>query len=131
MRTDRPTPLDSSERALLLGLLAHDFAGVEALRVQALAVEAVPGCVCGCGTIELTPLGTDLPRSDAESPVPVAGDVLDAAGEPVGGLLLFVEDGLLSALEVYSEADVDPLPLPSADRVRWCARAPASDPADW
>ena len=130
MRTDRPTPLSSSERALLLDLLAHDFAGVEALRVQARAVAAVPGCGCGCGTIELTPLGTDLPRSDAESPVPVAGDVLDAEGEPVGGLLLFVGDGLLSSLEVYSEADVDPLPLPRADRVRWSDRAHASDPAD-
>ena len=74
--------------------------------------------------------GTDLPRSDAESPVPVAGDVLDAEGEPVGGLLLFVGDGLLSSLEVYSEADVDPLPLPRADRVRWSDRAHASDPAD-
>ena len=43
--------------------------------------------------------------------------VRDDAGEEVGGLICFVEEGLLSYLEVY--AWQDPLPLPSAECVEW------------
>ncbi len=50
--------------------------------------------------------------------MPVVGTVVDADGEPIGGLLLFVDDGRLSGLEVYSIAD-DPLPVPLPERVRW------------
>ena len=60
-------------------------------------------------------MSTDLPRSDAGSPVPAEGTVLDADGAAVGGLLLFVTDGLLASLEDYDQ----PLPLPTIDRVRW------------
>jgi hypothetical protein len=35
-----------------------------------------------------------------------------------GGLLLFVEDGRLSGLEVYSLTD-DSLPMPDLEHVRW------------
>ncbi len=67
--------------------------------------------MCGSGTIELIPRGDDLPRSDAGSPVPVEAQVLDAQGNEVGGLLLFVRDALLDSLEVYSHDE--PLPLPT------------------
>jgi len=59
-----------------------------------------------------------VPRSSSGSPVPVVGTVVDADGEPIGGLLLFVDDGRLSGLEVYSLAD-DPLPMPLPEQVRW------------
>lgn len=111
-------PLTPVERTLLDAFLAHDFEGVEALRVQAQGVLATKGCSCGCGTIGLVPVGDRLPRSEAESPVPTEGDVLDADGRSVGGLLLFVDDGLLSALEIYSY-DHPPLPLPPVNRVAW------------
>ncbi len=39
-------------------------------------------------------------------------------GESIGGLLLFVDDGRLSSLEVHSLVD-DPLPMPLPERVRW------------
>jgi hypothetical protein len=95
----------------------HDFPGVEQLRAQLSTATASPGCRCGCGTIEVhVPDG--LPASPAESPVPVEATVLDAGGEPVGGLLLFLGEGRLSALEVYAWDDV-PLPLPPVDRVSW------------
>jgi len=108
------------DRALLDGLLAHDFRGVEALRDQAQTLTAKKGCECGCGTIELAPVGTDLPISDAASPVPVEGIVIDTNGDAIGGLLLFLVDGLLNSLEVYSYDQ--PLPLPTIDFVRWDAR---------
>lgn len=109
-------PLTPDERALLDGLLAHDFPGVEALRQQAPHATASPGCDCGCGTVDLD-VPPSLPRSAAESPVPAEGSVVDASGEPVGGLLLFLDDGRLSSLEVH--AYDDPLPLPRLERVRW------------
>jgi hypothetical protein len=110
--------LTENERALLDALLSNDFPGVEPLRVQAHDVLAAPGCRCGCGTIDLCPQGTSPPGSAAASPVPAEGRVLGADGVDAGGLLLFLSDGRLASLEVYSYDD--PLPLPRPDRVIWC-----------
>jgi hypothetical protein len=111
-----PRPLRRDERALLDGLLAREFPGVAELRVQAREAMAAPGCPCGCGTVDLhVPDGA--PASSADSPTPLGGTVLDAGGEPVGMLLLFLEHGRLSVLEVCSFDD--PLPLPLPERVRW------------
>ncbi|SFT82436.1 hypothetical protein SAMN05660657_03301 [Geodermatophilus amargosae] len=44
--------------------------------------------------------------------------MVSADGEPIGGLLLFVDEGRLSGLEVYSLDDA-PLPMPCLERVRW------------
>jgi hypothetical protein len=98
--TDR-RPLTTSERALLDELLDSEFEGVEELRVQARSVSASTGCECGCVTVDLH-VPDDLPTSSAESPAPVEGTVVDADGEPIGGVLLFVEQGRLAGLEVYS-----------------------------
>jgi hypothetical protein len=117
VRSDEPGRLTDDERQLLDALLAHEFLGVEALRVQALEAEAKKGCGCGCGTIDLIPRGSGLPRSQAASPVQVEAEVVNAEGEAVGGLLLFLADGMLASLEVYSYGD--PIPLPAIDRVRW------------
>jgi hypothetical protein len=102
---------------LLDDLLAHDFAGVEPLREQARNVLASRGCDCGCGTINLTPQDQDTPRSTSTSPVEVEGGVLGADGEDIGGLLLFLKDGLLSSLEVCSYDE--PLPLHEPRQVIW------------
>lgn len=117
MRSDEPGPLTAKERELLDGVLAHGFQGVEALRVQAQSVEAKKGCNCGCGTIDLIPRGERPPTSNAASPVPIEGRVVDDDGREVGGLLLFLKYGLLDSLEIYSYAK--PLQLPNIDRVRW------------
>lgn len=109
--------LSQVERALLDDLLAHDFAGVEALREQARNVLANRGCDCGCETINLTPQDQDALRSAASSPAEVEGRVLGADGEDVGGPLLFLKGGLLSSLEVYSYDQ--PLPLPEPHQVIW------------
>ena len=117
MTSSERRPLTGDERRLLDALLAHDFPGVAELRVQARDVTASRGCDCGCGTIELhVPPGA--PSSSAANPAPVEGDVRDVRGGTVGGLLLFVSDGRLGALEVYSLLD-DPLPLPALEQVSW------------
>lgn len=117
MRDDTPAPLGERERALLDGILGEDFVGVAALREQVRTVQATKACDCGCGTIDLVVADPDARRSEAPSPVPVEGRVTDAAGKEVGGLLLFVDDGMLANLEIYSFGE--PLPLPDLEQVRW------------
>ena len=108
--------LTGNERALLDAILLQEFDGVKALRVQVGQAMASPGCTCGCGTIDLH-VPHAAPKSSAHSPLPVEGEVLGAGGEPIGGLLVFLDDGRLAGLEVYSYGD--PLPLPLVDQVRW------------
>jgi hypothetical protein len=43
--------------------------------------------------------------------------VLDPDGEPIGGVVLWVEDGLLSSIEVYWYDS--PIPLPAVQSVEW------------
>ena len=96
---------------MLALLLAQDFPGAGALREQARDVRATPGCDCGCGTIALHPAGG--PPAEVADRVPVKGTVLGPAGEPVGLVLLFVDEGRLSSLVVAGFVD-EPLAMPPA-----------------
>jgi hypothetical protein len=107
--------LTRTERSLLDSLLDHEFDGVAELRVQVEHATASSGCECGCGMIDLH-VPPHLPVSSAAGPVPVEGTVLDASGEPIGGVLLFVEHGRLAGLEIYSNDE--PLPFWAPERVR-------------
>jgi hypothetical protein len=86
MPSDVPRQLTDDERRVLDGLLAIDFDGADALRIQATSVAGRRGCECGCGTIELVPQ-PNAPRSTASSPVPSEGRVFDDEGKEIGGLL--------------------------------------------
>jgi hypothetical protein len=117
VRTDETSPSSDDGRALLDALLEHDFPGVRELREQAQHVTAKRGGECGCGTIDLVPDGTPVPRSDAANPVPVDELVNSPDGAEAGGLILFVRDGILQSLEIYSHGE--PLPLPRLEQVTW------------
>jgi len=109
-------PLTTTERALVDALLDHDFDGAAELRAQVDRATASTGCECGCVTIDLH-VPDDAPVSPVVAPSPVEGTVVDAAGEPIGGVLLFVEHGRLAGLEVH--ALDEPVPLPRPQRVGW------------
>jgi hypothetical protein len=117
MSSDAPRPLTERESELLGAFLGHDFRGVEALRAQTRGLLARSGCTCGCGTIDLIPQRGGMPRSSARNPVEVSGHVLDLDGETIGGVVLWVEDGLLSSIEVHWYDS--PIPLPAARSVEW------------
>lgn len=107
-----------SEAKLVNAFLAFDFPGVEQLRAQARSLLVTSGCDCGCGTLNLHPVGDDLPVSDAARPVEITGDIFDANGNAIGGVLLCPFDGLLAILEVYYW--VQPQPgLPALDAIEW------------
>jgi hypothetical protein len=106
----------ASEEALLAAAVSGDWEGASELRSQLPGLLARSGCSCGCGGIELQPR-QGSPARTTPSPAPREGIVLGATGEVAGGLLLFLRNGRLQSLEVYSYGD--PLPMPTPDRVRW------------
>lgn len=121
--------LSANERQLLDDLLAHDFPGVAALRVQAGRVRAKPGCTCGCGTIDFVMADADVPRSAADSPVPISGEVFGADGEGIGGIILFVADGRLEGLEIFAYEDTA-LAMPDPGQVVWSGPGETHDDSE-
>jgi hypothetical protein len=109
--------LTRTERDLLEAMI-DSMAPAEAqpLRAQIGSVAVSGGCPCGCGTIDLEVPGP--PGSAEATPRPVVdGDVVGLDGTVLGGLVLFVADGRLSRLEVFSVVD-DPLEMPPVERAR-------------
>jgi len=111
--------MTDTETSLLRALLSQDFDGADDLRRQAANVRVVSSCDCGCGSLgfvgenQLRP-----PRSSPAQLAPVQGTIVARYGEELGGLLLFVRDGLLDDFEVYSVGQ-HPLPMPASVYVRW------------
>lgn len=76
-------------------------------------------CDCGCPTVDLV-VPSEIPRSSVEAPnrlAPVEGRVRPIADEPQADIILFVDDGCLSCLELVSYDDPAPTEWPSLDRV--------------
>lgn len=111
--------LTVAERELAAALIAC-VGGVEAvvLHAQLAVATATRGCDCGCGTIDFVFPGAMPERAPGERTGVVAeGDVVDADGRPVGGLLLFLDAGVLHGLEVWSLLD-EPLGLPPVSQAQ-------------
>ena len=101
-------PLTHEERDALGFLLTADFPGVEELRGQAPFAEAVGRCACGCATIGLKVDPTRAGAATVVERVPVSASSKSGSE----GLLLFVDDGYLSCLEIYSIEDETPSVFP-------------------
>jgi hypothetical protein len=101
--------LTARERDILDLLLSADFPGARELREQALSVSAERD-----GMIIDLIVSSGRPRATVLSRTPVQA-VVDGDGYD-GGLLLFVDDGQLSALEYWwvTEERPDVFPPPSA-----------------
>jgi hypothetical protein len=94
--------LDADEQAVLRFLLEADVPGATELREQVAATRVVGACKCGCPTVDLGTPTSAAPAPLADGPYPVEAEVVSDDGEPVGGVLLFVKDGRLDGLELYS-----------------------------
>jgi len=99
-RTGRP--LTEAESLVLSGLLALDFPGVTELRCQAPSAQVVGKCSCGCASVELEVNKEECPPSTAGRPISAQATVLDHSGNAVGGIIVFLNQGYLSYLEIYS-----------------------------
>ncbi|HMJ00053.1 MAG TPA: alpha/beta fold hydrolase [Gaiellaceae bacterium] len=111
-----PRPLTSRERETLDFLLSRDFPGRQALCEQASMAVVTGGCTCGCPTIDLAVDDpTEAPRAEVRDRQPVhASTRVRESFENAFELLLFVDDGLLSMLEV-TYYDTVPSEFPSVD----------------
>ncbi len=89
-----PRLLSDRERDILDLLLSVDFPGVVELRQQAVSVSAERE-----GMITNLAVSAESPRATVVNRTPVQA-VVDGDGYD-GGLLLFVDDGALSALEYW------------------------------
>ncbi|HSC90116.1 MAG TPA: hypothetical protein VLB86_00530 [Gaiellaceae bacterium] len=105
-----PRPLTDREGAVLTFLLAVDAAGIEALRRQAEVAVATARCACGCGTISLDVDRSAAPRSSLTAFPLIEADAVEPGGP---GVLLFGDDGWLSAIECLYFDDVPPAELPA------------------
>jgi hypothetical protein len=111
-RADLPRPLLDSERVALLAILdAQDFPGRDALRAQAASALVDGYCGCGCASVDLR-VDDGAPRAvGTPSPIPNGAQVNDAAGEPIGGIIVFLDEGRLSLLEIFAYEDpISPIP---------------------
>jgi hypothetical protein len=108
-----PRSLTARERATLDFLLSADVPGVEALRIQARSVRATGRCSCGCPSIHLR---VDSEQAPHAAGFPVISSVSDPedSGETLW-LLLFVEGGRLSYLEIAWIAERAPNEFPAPD----------------
>jgi len=120
MPEHQPGPLSDATRSVLNAAFAYEFDGAAALREHVDWLFEAPNCECGCGSLELTPTRDDLPRSSAESPLPLDADILDANGGIVGGLIFWLADGHVVHLEVSHYLDA-PLPMPAVTCVRFAS----------
>lgn len=108
-------PLTEHERDVQLHLLSVPLDGVEALREQAMQAKAAGS---DGPSIDLV-VSDSAPRAPlADGPLPITADVVDAHEQYVGELLLWIEDGRLSALEFAWVTDEPPTTLPPLSSIR-------------
>jgi len=125
-----PRPLTEDEQLVLGRILAADFQGVSALREQALGVQVVGRCECGCPSVDLQP-PADSTRSDQVGRLaPVELAVAPLADELPGEVILFVDDGRLSYLEYVYYCELPPTGWPSEDRLSAIESNRPQPPAD-
>ena len=107
-----PRPLTATERSVTWNLLER--AGVPELDVLAQQLEAaqvVSKCECGCPTISMS-VDSTRARGTSYSGKPVA--TADYQG---GSIMVWIEDGWLSHLEIYWWSDDPPTEFPPLDQL--------------
>jgi hypothetical protein len=103
--TERPTrPLSAREREILAFLLSVDVEGMDELRKQADVVVARPW-TCGCASVDLVVEGAAPRSSISTRPAVESATVEREDPEQTFDLLLWVEDGLLSGMEIVDYGD--------------------------
>ncbi|WP_214108066.1 hypothetical protein [Acrocarpospora catenulata] len=98
----RERHLTTEEQAVILALLGQNFSGANELRAQVPSAVITGRCGRGCATVDLRP-GTGPRALDS----PIQDDVLVSASVQgnEAGVLLFIEDGHLSCLGIYTTKD--------------------------
>ena len=96
--------LNADEKRVLDVLLTLEFAGASKLRDQLPHTRVVGRCTCGCATVDLSVDKSKAPPAPLVRgrPIPVEGVVVGSDRQPIGGVIVFLDEGYLSMLEVYA-----------------------------
>lgn len=115
--TTGKTPTTDAVRGLIRRLLeVSPFAGSEQLLAQVEGVEYIDGPVT---MMDVRVVGACPAATGVPSPVPSSPTVVAEDGEPIGGLLLWLDDdGYIDCLEYWWVTDEMPTQLPAADQVQ-------------
>lgn len=116
MNSVEARPLNQNERDVLNVVLGAASPEAAALRAQ-IEVARVTGRWGGSPSVDLEVPETFAPAQVASGVLPVDAEVVDESGEPVGEILVWVEEGRLSAIEYAWYTDKAPASLPDADRI--------------
>ena len=101
-------------------ILSKDFLGAGYLRSQVPYVQVVGRCDCGCATVSLE-VASEAPRAipDVRGGVlPVTGYVGSDIDVPKAGIIVFVDEGYLSSLEIYPMAEPAPHEWPDLHEIQ-------------
>ena len=109
--------LERNEREVLLKMLSEPFLGAPELRAQVEHVFGVGGTSPTWLGFEVDPVVERSPCT--QSRVPGNAWVFDDKGETIGMVLVWVDDGWLSALEYGWVTDEAPTTFPAAHAVRF------------
>jgi hypothetical protein len=115
-------PLSESERRVLAHVLSMEFTGASELRSQLDQVEVIAQW-----SLESTSVDFQVRDATARSPqlagvIPVNAHVLNEAGDYVGELLVWLDDGVLAGLEYAWVTDDMPTVLPDVEQIRLSPR---------
>jgi hypothetical protein len=116
--------LTRDERRVLDLLLSQEFPGAAQLREQARLASVVGRCSCGCASIVLSvDHEACAPAIGSGSPVWSEAAVVGEDGMDVGGVILFLKEGYLEYLEIYSGYGPPIREWPPAERLRLWLRS--------
>jgi hypothetical protein len=104
-------PLSADEKRVILQILDADLDGADELRQQVEGAFATRQWIAGLPSIDII-VGETSPAAPDYVRRPITRAVEDDSGSPIGFVLLWVEDGRISALEYAWVTDDPPTELP-------------------
>ncbi|MFE4516907.1 hypothetical protein ACFRMQ_22240 [Kitasatospora sp. NPDC056783] len=110
-------PLPAEAVRLLEALLQDDDPTHRALLAQLPHLRVTGHCRCPCASLDFGLDQAAAPAAPVTRNPAAEAPIHDADGEPVGGVLVFTQDGYLSGLEVHTWADEPITRLPHPDRL--------------
>jgi hypothetical protein len=105
--------MTEEERAVLEFLLVPDFHAAETLRDQARHAEVDDLCGCGCPSFSLAVDKSRSTRAEVSPRRPVISEAQSLDLDPPYGLLLLIDDGWLSYVELVWYGESPPSTFPA------------------
>lgn len=112
-RPDLPRRLSIEEEAALRFAIEYtDSADRDAFLAQVPAARVTGYCGCGCATVDLEIVDPSAPRASEIHPPFGDVSILEEDGMVIGGISIFVADGLICSIELsdYGDGPISPMP---------------------